>query len=62
MMDLNDLIPADSTMQLLSASWINDVGQIVGLAKTSTGEFHAFLASPIPSHVGIEGPPSQAPN
>jgi probable HAF family extracellular repeat protein len=47
MMDLNALISADSPLQLLQAWGINASGQIVGLAfKKSTGEAHAFLATP----------------
>jgi probable HAF family extracellular repeat protein len=46
MTDLNTLIPADSPLQLLTASSINDLGQITGFGVTSGGEIHAFLASP----------------
>ncbi|MGB7731613.1 MAG: hypothetical protein WBL50_26575 [Candidatus Acidiferrum sp.] len=48
MTDLNTLIPADSPLYLLEATGtINDVGQIAGIAlQISTGEVHAFLATP----------------
>lgn len=44
--DLNDLAPG-SPMYLLSANSINDAGQIAGTGMvTSSGEVHAFLATP----------------
>jgi probable HAF family extracellular repeat protein len=47
MMDLNTLIRADSPLYLLEAGSNNDRGQIVGNAlEISTGEVHAFLATP----------------
>ncbi|HEY0777965.1 MAG TPA: hypothetical protein VGD56_08360 [Gemmatirosa sp.] len=47
--DLNALIPADSPLYLISPLVINDAGQIAGLAVVkSTGEAHAFLATPAP--------------
>ena len=48
MMDLNTLIPADSPLFLLEATGtINSRGQIAGIAlQISTGELHAFLATP----------------
>jgi probable HAF family extracellular repeat protein len=47
MMDLNTLIPADSPLQLMVATSINARGQITGIAlETSSGEAHAFLATP----------------
>jgi len=48
MTDLNTLIPADSPLYLIEATGtINDEGQIAGVALvTSTGEVHAFLATP----------------
>ena len=47
MTDLNTLIPADSSLYLLEADWINAQGQIVGGAfNLITGEIHAFLATP----------------
>jgi probable HAF family extracellular repeat protein len=55
MTGLNDLIPADSPLFLINASAINARGQIAGLAfQTSTGEFHAFLATPIHGEVAGE--------
>ncbi len=47
MTDLNTLIPADSSLFLLEANSINSRGMIVGIAaQTTTGELHAFLATP----------------
>ena len=48
MTDLNELIPADSPLHLVFASWINDAGEIVGQAvDKKSGELRAFLASPV---------------
>jgi probable HAF family extracellular repeat protein len=44
--DLNTLIPTSSTLYLLLAYAINSSGQIVGLAVTSAGELHGFVATP----------------
>lgn len=47
MRDLNALIPAGSSLYLVFAFDINDDGEIVGQAvETSTGDVHAFLATP----------------
>jgi probable HAF family extracellular repeat protein len=48
MTDLNTLIPPNSPLYLLEATGtINDRGQIAGIAlQISTGETHAFLATP----------------
>ncbi|MGC2658221.1 MAG: hypothetical protein WA324_09730, partial [Bryobacteraceae bacterium] len=47
MRDLNSLIPADSPLYLLFGEDINEAGEIVGLGlETSTGDVHAFLATP----------------
>jgi len=43
--DLNDLV-SGSSLTLVESGKINDLGQIVGLAFTSSGELHAFLATP----------------
>ncbi|MGA3237597.1 MAG: hypothetical protein ABSG03_14975 [Bryobacteraceae bacterium] len=49
MVDLNTLIPANSPLYLAFAFVINDAGEIAGQAmETSTGEMHAFVATPIP--------------
>jgi probable HAF family extracellular repeat protein len=45
MTDLNTLIPANSALHLLVAQSINSSGGIVGLAVTSAGEAHGFLAT-----------------
>jgi hypothetical protein len=61
MTDLNTLIPADSPLFLLEATNINDRGVIVGVAvQISTGEAHAFLATPINGEVAGEGTTSVA--
>jgi probable HAF family extracellular repeat protein len=41
--DLNSLIPAGSSLHLLSAMGINNAGQIVGAAYDSRAFYHAFL-------------------
>jgi len=46
MTDLNTLIPSGSPLYLLEADDINDLGQVVGAGVTSSGEVHAFLATP----------------
>jgi len=46
MTDLNSLIPAASPLSLLAALSINSREEIVGPALLSTGEVHAFLATP----------------
>jgi probable HAF family extracellular repeat protein len=57
MTDLNTLIPAGSPLFLLCASGgINSYGQIAGLAlEMSTGEVHAFLATPSLTETTSEG-------
>ena len=52
MTDLNTLIPPDSPLDLIEATGtINDLGQIAGIAlQISTGEVHAFLATPTTRH------------
>ena len=50
MTDLNTLIPADSNLFVISASNINERGQISGMATVLTGphagDIHAYLATP----------------
>ena len=46
MADLNTLIPTSSALYLLLANSINSSGAITGLAVTSSGELHGFLAKP----------------
>src|SRR5208283_4568082 len=62
--NLNDLVPADTPLFLQTACSINGLGQITGiaLAKGTTNEYHAYLASPMISDVnsdsataGVEG-------
>jgi probable HAF family extracellular repeat protein len=67
MHDLNALIVGNSPfLQLLVAFGINDVGQIVGIGLTNTGDIHGFLATPgngagageslSPTSHGVTGP------
>ncbi len=44
--DLNTLIPNDSSLYLITACSINSEGQIIGLAIDGTGEFHGYLVTP----------------
>jgi probable HAF family extracellular repeat protein len=61
MVDLNALIPTDSPLYLLFAFGINDGGEIVGLGlQNSTGEVHAFLATPIRSEASSDSAASAA--
>jgi probable HAF family extracellular repeat protein len=62
--DLNTLVPADTTLDLQTACSINREGQITGiaLAKGTTNDYHAYLATPILGNVesdsatiGVEG-------
>jgi probable HAF family extracellular repeat protein len=46
MVDLNSLVPANTTLYLFSACSINSRGEIVGLALDSQGNFHGYLATP----------------
>ena len=51
MTDLNTLIPADSNLAIISASNINDRGQISGMATVlagpHAGNIHSYLATPV---------------
>jgi probable HAF family extracellular repeat protein len=61
--DLNTLIPAGSPLHLFFAGGVNSRGQIVGGAiNNNTGQFHAFLATPIDesSASGIDTPAAHA--
>jgi hypothetical protein len=59
MTDLNNVIPADSPLYLLSANDLNDGGEIVGQAyDQSNGSTPAFLAKP--SLKGGRAIPSQS--
>jgi len=54
--DLNTLIPADSNLFVISASNINDRGQISGMATVQTGpnagNIHAYLLTPVDGRIG----------
>lgn len=56
MTDINALIPAHSNLFVISASNINDRGQISGMATVQSGphagDIHAFLATPVQGRVG----------
>ena len=55
MTDLNALIPADSNLSIISASNINDRGQISGmgtvLSGPRTGDIHAYLLTPVDASI-----------
>jgi probable HAF family extracellular repeat protein len=56
MTDLNTLIPSNSPLYLMHGCGINSRGQIVGYAlQISTGELHAYLATPITSEGDFAG-------
>ena len=60
--DLNDLVPADSSLYLIYALGINDAGDIVGFAvEKSTGEIHAYLATPVHNKSSKHSPAPAAP-
>lgn len=45
--DLNTVVPANTSMMLLTAFMINDVGQVAGFGlDLATFEVHGFLATP----------------
>lgn len=48
MTDLNTVVPADTSLFLLTAFMINDAGQVVGFGvDLNTSEVHGFLATPV---------------
>ena len=48
MLDLNSLLPANSPIYALGAGLINASDEIAGVGVTSSGQMHAFLATPCP--------------
>jgi probable HAF family extracellular repeat protein len=56
MTDLNTLISGDSNLLIISASNINDRGQISGMGTVQSGphagEIHAYLATPVGASIG----------
>jgi hypothetical protein len=44
--DFNGLIPANTTLYLLTAFSIDNKGEIAGFGVTQAGELHAFIARP----------------
>ena len=62
MTDLNTLIPAGSDLFLVAPFEINSVGRIVGVAvQNSTGQSHAFLATPTKEGSFGIGPRGESP-
>jgi probable HAF family extracellular repeat protein len=57
MTDLNTLFPADSNLFVISASNINERGQIAGMATVfsgpDAGKIHSFLATPVEASIGM---------
>jgi probable HAF family extracellular repeat protein len=47
MTDLNQLIPSQSALYLLTACSINARGEIIGFAADANGDFHGYLAAPV---------------
>jgi probable HAF family extracellular repeat protein len=47
MTDLNQLVPANSTLYLLTACSINARGEITGIAVDANGNPHGYLAAPV---------------
>jgi hypothetical protein len=47
MMDLNKLVPATSTLYLLTACSINARGEIIGFAVDAAGDLRGYLAAPL---------------
>jgi probable HAF family extracellular repeat protein len=56
MTDLNTLIPEDSNLFIISASNVNERGQISGMATVQTGphtgEIHSYLLTPTEGRIG----------
>ena len=51
--DLNSMVDPALSWHLINANGINDSGQIVGSGKNKTGQFHAFLLTPIPKRSSL---------
>jgi probable HAF family extracellular repeat protein len=50
--DLNTVVPADTSLFLLTAFMINDAGQVAGFGlDLNTFEVHGFLATPMPANI-----------
>ena len=54
MSDLNAIVQQNAPLYLLTAFWINDAGDIVGVGATTGGEVHGFLAMPNRGTAGLE--------
>jgi len=56
--DLNTVVPADTSLVLLTAFMINDAGQVAGFGlDLNTFEVHGFLATPVPMEDASAGVP-----
>ncbi len=55
MTDLNTLVQSDSPLYLLTAFTINDAGEIAGFGVNSTGDVHAFRATPCRNENNSDG-------
>ena len=54
--DLNTLIPPNPGLQLTTAPYINDPGEIAALGTLSNGDLHAFVLIPCDeNHAEVEG-------
>jgi probable HAF family extracellular repeat protein len=62
MSDLNKFIPADSELYLWTACSINSRGEIIGIASTSNGDIHAYLATPVNGAAGGENTAAFSPD
>lgn len=56
--DLNTVVPADTSLLLLTAFMINEVGQVAGFGlDLNTFEVHGFIATPVHTEDGDAGIP-----
>ena len=55
MTDLNTFVQADAPLYLLTAFTINDAGEIAGFGVNSTGDIHAFRATPCRNENNSDG-------
>jgi hypothetical protein len=56
MVDLNVLVPRNSSLYVVDAININDRGEIIGDGTDASGNFHALLLVPCDErHTGVEG-------
>jgi hypothetical protein len=56
MVDLNTLVPPNSSLQLTKGLYVNDRGEIAARGVFSNGNIHAVLLIPCDeNHPGVEG-------